>query len=275
MIDRLQEILFRAKKNVFSRLNGSNLSRLKGDGMDLRDIKSYEYGDDIRSINWKATAKSDEIKVNTFDEYKELNILVVFLTSGSIKFGSTTLKQDLMSQVVAFLLYSSIKNRDRAEAIFFSKNCDKKYHSLNHLSKLKEVVEYGLSVEVLKKDIDYKALCNYINKNYKKGHIVVFIGDFLELPDFSTLSRVHQLYGVIIRDHIEESLEFKDEVEIRSPFTLEDEKFFINKSVKNRYKKLIDEHDSKLYGIFNKSRIEYTKIYSDDDIYLKLVGLFR
>ena len=78
MDTELKKILLKAKKAVFSNLTGENLSRLKGDGIDLRDIKLYEWGDDVRRINWKATAKSGEILVNSYDEYKQLDITLVF-----------------------------------------------------------------------------------------------------------------------------------------------------------------------------------------------------
>jgi len=274
MKNRLQEILIRARKNVFSNLTGDNLTKLRGDGMDLRDIKAYEYGDDIRHINWRATAKGEEIRVNVFDEYKELNILTVFLGSSTVNFGSKRLKQDVMSEVLAYILFSSVKNRDKIESLFFTKTCDKDFNNIKNIAFMDEVVSYAMEFDTDKKVIDYKEVCNYINERYKRGHIVVFIGDFLDEVDFTTLNKRHQSFAIISRDKLEESLEFSDEVMIKSPTTHESEEFFITNSIKKRYRDLILSHDTKLKEHFRSQGIDFIKIYSDDEIYLKLMELF-
>jgi len=275
MKNRLKEILFKAHKRVYSTNTGENLTKFRGDGMDLRDIKEYNYGDDIRHINWKATAKSDTLQVNIFDDYKELNILTVFLNSATIAFGSQEIKQDVMAQTLSYIVSSSLKNRDNLKSIFFSTKCEKDFPLVKNRTILSEVIKYSLESDSTQRELDYFALCNYINEHYKSPHIVVFIGDFLSQPDFSKLSTKHQTYAVVIRDHLEENLSFDNEVEIRSPFTLSDEKFYITPAVKSRYKELINQHDKTLFRHLNEYKISATKIYSDDDIYHKLLGLFR
>ncbi|HIO91046.1 MAG TPA: DUF58 domain-containing protein [Campylobacterales bacterium] len=275
MDTKLQEILFKARKNVFSNLTSDNLTKLRGDGMDLRDIKAYEYGDDIRHINWRATAKGEEIRVNIFDEYKELNILTVFLSSSTINFGSKTLKQDNMAEILAYILYSSIKNKDKVESLFFTKTCDKNFNNIKNIAFIDDVISYALEFDTNKKEIDYKEVCSYINEHYKRGHIVVFIGDFLDKVDFTTLSKKHQTLAIIVRDHLEESLEFSDEVMIKSPQSGKSEEFFINSSIKKRYQELILSHDNELYAHLQSQGIDFKKIYNDDVIYLKLMELFR
>ena len=144
MNSELKKILLKAKKAVFSNLTGENLSRLKGDGIDLRDIKLYEWGDDVRRINWKATAKSGEILVNSYDEYKQLDIVLVFLASASLNFGSKRLKQDVASEVLAYLLFSSYKNKDRCESIFFGDKVIKSFPPFKEINQVDEIVKEAL-----------------------------------------------------------------------------------------------------------------------------------
>jgi len=271
----LREILIRAKKQVFSNLTGESLTRLKGDGIDLRDIKVYEWGDDIRHINWNATAKSGEMKVNTFDEYKQLNISLFFLLSGTINFGSLKLKQDVMSEVMAYLLFSSYKNSDFCQTIFWDKQKIMEYPNIKKLPQVDEIVKYGFEFDSIGKSVDYEELFKMINERYKRGRIIILIGDFLTLPNLSLLHKRFQTYAIVVRDRVEESLEFSGEIELKSPINGRSDRFFINDSVKDRYKKAIKLHDEKLEEIFVKSRVDYKKIYTDDDVYLKLLELFK
>ncbi len=90
-----KEIILRAKKDVFTGNLGNYLTTFKGDGLDFREIRDYEYGDDIRKINWKATAKGGGLKTNIFNEERELNIVIAFMLSGTLNFGSVALKQEV------------------------------------------------------------------------------------------------------------------------------------------------------------------------------------
>jgi len=275
MDKELKEILIKAKKQVFSNLSGENLTRLKGDGIDLRDIKAYEWGDDIRHINWNATAKTGEMKVNTFDEYRQLNISIFFLLSGSINFGSQRLKQDVMSEVMAYLLFSSYKNHDFCNTTFWDKEAIKEYQPSKKLPQIDEIIKYAYELNTIGKDVDYQTLFQTINERYKRGRIVIFIGDFLTIPNFSLLHKRFQTYAIMIRDRLEEKLEFNGEVQLQDPISSKSERFFINQTVKEKYQNYITLHDKSLEKEFLKNKIAYKKIYTDDDVYLKLLELFK
>ncbi len=275
MNSELKKILLKAKKAVFSNLTGENLSRLKGDGIDLRDIKLYEWGDDVRRINWKATAKSGEILVNSYDEYKQLDIVLVFLASASLNFGSKRLKQDVASEVLAYLLFSSYKNKDRCESIFFSDKLLKSFPPVKDINQVDEIVKEAFFLDTFKNRVDYESLVKELNKRYKKGKIIIFVGDFFTLPDFSKLNPKHQYYCVLIRDELEESLEFDGKMSFKDPYFLKSEEFFINSNTKKRYKELLNYHNTALKEEFLRKKMDLKKIKTDDDIYIKLTELFR
>jgi len=271
----LKEILLKAKKQVFSNLTGESLSRLKGDGMDLRDIKQYEWGDDVRRINWKASAKSSQLLVNTYDEYKQLDVTLVFLASSTLNFGSKRLKQDVACEVFAYLLYSAYKNKDRCESLVFKNKSIDDFPPIKEQPAIDGLVENIYNLDTFESSVDFEFVTSEINKRYKKGKILVFVGDFLTLPDFSLLSKKHQTYAVVIRDKLEESLEFDKEITLKDTLTNHSDEFFITNSIQKNYSSLINSHDKKLQQEFTKNNISYQKIKTDDDVYLKLVELFR
>ena len=275
MQTELKQILLKAKKQVFSNLSGESLSRLKGDGIDLRDIKQYEWGDDVRRINWKATAKSNQILVNTYDEYKQLDIVLVYLVDASMNFGSTRLKQDVVAEVFAYLLYSGFKNKDRVESIFFSDRVLKDYHDVKNINQVDEIVKDIYEFDTLGKSLNYENLLEELNKRYKKGKIFIMIGDFLTKPNFKMLNQKHQSYAIMIRDELEESLSFDGEMAFRDTKTLQTKNFVIDSTVKNEYQKLLSSHDRELKELFLNHQIQSKKIKTDDEVYLKLMELFR
>jgi len=270
----LKKIILKAKKQVFSNLSGENLTRLKGDGLDIRDIKSYEWGDDVRRINWRATAKTDEILVNTYDEYKQLNISLIYLSSPTLNFGSLRFKKDVVTEVFAYLLYSSLKNHDRCESVIYQKHIVKTIKPPKQLNQIDNILKTIYEYEP-KERVDFNSLSHFINKTYKKGHIIIFIGDFLEELDTSLLSNKHQYYSIIVRDKLEEELEFAGELFLKDFYTNKSYDFNITSSTKQRYKELLLSHDTKIKEQFIKKQIRYKKIYTNDEVYLNLRELFR
>jgi len=271
----LKEILLKAKKRVFSNLSGENLTRLKGDGIDLRDIKEYEWGDDIRRINWKATAKTGEILVNTYDEYKRLNITLIFLASSTINFGSKRLKQDVVAEIFAYLLFSAFKNNDFCKTIIFSNKVLKEYSPVRNINEIDMIVKDIYDFNTIGEKIDYEKLNEELNKRYKKGEILIFVGDFFDIKGFHIANKKHQTYSIIVRDEIEENLDFEGEISFKDPLLQKDEEFFINESIKKEYKKLLKNHDKKIKEVFIKNQIDFTKIKTNEDVYFKLLELFK
>ena len=154
----VQEILLKAQKDVFSTNIGSHLTPFKGEGIDFDEIKEYSIGDDIRKINWNATAKSPfgTLQINQFNDERELNIIIAFMVSGNINFGSQNLKQDIMSQILATLAYSAVKNDDRYHTIFFNKVLQKEFYPTKEQNIIQEIVSYGVSLNPLGKEIDWE-----------------------------------------------------------------------------------------------------------------------
>jgi uncharacterized protein (DUF58 family) len=272
---KAKEILLKAKKDVFSGNLGENITTFKGDGLDFREIREYESGDDVRKINWKATAKSDNLKVNIFNDERELNIVLIFLVSGSINFGTIKLKQDIVSEILALLSYSSLKNNNRLQTLFFSNKNEKFWTPTKNQSIVYDIVQNSLDFDCLKKDIDYDKLCDFINTIIKERSLIFLVGDFYNQVDLSKIAYKNEIYALIVRDRFEEYPIINSVCEFIDPSSFESSDFNLSKDIANEYKKLIEQNDEKLKEHFLQHQISYGKIYTDDDIYLKLVQILK
>lgn len=271
----LKEILLKARKEVYTGNLGNTLTAFKGDGLDFNEIKEYEYGDDIRRINWNATAKSMGVKTNVFNEERELNILIAFMISGSINFGSLRLKQDIMAEVMAILSFSAMKNNDRLSTLFFSDHSEHFFKPSRHIGAIDETLRHALQINPLEQKVDFKHFCDYINMTLKRKSLIFVISDFYGEVDLSAISHKHEIYAMIIRDRFEESPRMQGEFNLVDPSTLGSDEFYLNKNVVKHYNELIKAHDAKLYDHFLEHSITHGKIYTDEDSFLRLTEILK
>ncbi len=270
-----QEIIIKTKKRLFSPNLGNNQSTFIGNGMDFSELREYHYGDDVRKINHKATAKEQKPYINLFSEERELNIVLVFLLSSTVYFGTKRFKQETMAEVMALLAYSALKNRDRVSTIFFSNKEEYFRGPTKNLHLIDDIVPKAVEIDPLKKEIDFKELSDYLLGRIKQKSIIFLIGDFYKECDLSLLASKHELYSIIIRDHFEENPSFKQEIDLIDLNNAEEVSVKMDSRLQKRFSKIIQANDKRLYEHFEKNRIFYTKIYTDEDPFFKLSNLVR
>jgi uncharacterized protein (DUF58 family) len=274
MSAKLKEIIIKTKKRLFGANLGNNVSIFHGNGLDFSEIKEYNYGDDVKKINHKVTAKEQKPYVNVFNEERELNIVVAFMVSGSIYFGSQVQKQEIMAEIMALIGYSAIKNSDRFSAIFFDNKEIKAFKPTKSANTLYSAIEYALSIDPLGKEANYKELSQYLLDTIKQKSIIFIIGDFYEEVDIEYLAAKHELYLINVRDPFEENPKFNSEVSLIDPTTLKSEQLNVNKATINSFKKMLQKQEQNLKLRAIKSGAKYTKVYTNEDIYIKLLALF-
>jgi len=273
--DRLKEILLKVKKNVFTGNIGNTLTSFKGNGLDFAEIEDYVVGDDIRNINWKSTAKGMGVKVNLFNEERELNIIIAYMVNGSINFGTKRLKQEVMAEVMGFLTYSALQNNDYLTTLFFDENRIKLYKPTKKFGVLEDTLSFALNLDVVGKKTNYKNLCDFINTSKKKRSLIFIVGDFYDEVDLSTIAAKNEVYALIVRDRFEEDPGFSTEVSLVDPISLEEESICFDKRGLVEFKKAIKKHDDRLYEHFLMHQVKFKKIYTDDDIYMKISQITR
>ncbi len=270
-----KEILLRAKKDVFSGNLGNHLTTFKGDGLDFREIRDYDYGDDIRKINWKATAKGNGLKTNVFNEERELNIVIAFMLSGSLHFGSVKLKQEVATEIMALLAFSSIKNDNRLQSVFFEKRIEKFFEPTKNDAIVYQLVENAIEYDCLGKEVSYKAFCDFVNGVVKQKSLIFIVGDFYGDVDLSEIAHKNEVYAIVVRDRLEENPILNGEFELVDPNSLNSEDITLNKEIAKEYKRLIENHDRELREHFLQHQISFGKIYTDEDIYIRLSEIIK
>ncbi|NOX16088.1 MAG: DUF58 domain-containing protein [Epsilonproteobacteria bacterium] len=273
--NRLKEILLKVKKKVFTGNLGNTLSTFKGTGLDFSEIKDYVIGDDVRAINWKSTAKGLGVKVNIFNEERELNVIIAYLISGSINFGTKRVKQDLMAEIMGYISYSALKNSDNLTTIFFDGNLEKIFKPTRKLGILEDTLGYALGLDSIGKSVDYDQFCTFINSSIKKKSLIFLIGDFYNDINISKISHKNEVYALIARDRFEENPSFKGDISLVDPTSLSEDNMSLDKSSLKEYRKLLSEHDDKLYKHFLTNRVKYGKIYTNDDVYLRISRILK
>jgi uncharacterized protein (DUF58 family) len=270
-----QEILLRAKKDVFSGNLGEHLTAFKGDGLDFREIRDYEHGDDIRKINWKATAKGAGVKTNVFNEERELNIVLAFMVSGSINFGSIKLKQEVVAEILALLSFSALKGHNRLQSQFFSDKSELFFEPSKSNTIIYNIVENALDINTLGKEVNYTNFCNFVNDVVRQKSLIFMVGDFYGKIDLSDIAHKNELYALIVRDRIEENPLLNGTFELIDTNSLESNTISLNKSTAKEYQKLIAQHDNKIQEHFIEHQITFGKIYTDEDVYLRLSEIIK
>jgi len=271
----VKKIVLKTKKQVYGDMLGNNASLFQGEGFEFAELREYVYGDDVRKIDWKTTAKLGKPFVKVYKEERELNVVVVSLLSGSTYFGTVKQKSDIMAEVVATLGFSAVKNADLFSHMIFA---DKMY-SLSKPSKklfsVHKAVEDVVGFDPIGKEADYTALVETLIGRLKKKALLFIVSDFVGEIDLKLLAKKHDVFAVIVRDKFEEDpseLGYLRLIDMETKQSFEGD---VNGSTLKNYKKALHENDEKLYKQFKKQGVRFTKVYTHEEPTLKLMKQMR
>jgi len=260
--------LIKTYKGIFLDRAGSHLSKFSsGGGLDFKDLREYISGDDVRHINWKVTAKVRKPIINEFYENKQISVILVLLNSGSLYFGSIRQKIDIAREIFFILSASAVYNRDKTKSIVLSSYIEKE--EVLDKKKLNLLENDLYSLECLNKTVDYKLLNNYLLSQKRKS-VVFLIGDFFDEVDLKLIAKKHELNLIIIRDRLEENPVFFGEFNLIDTNSLSSNDIFLDDELLSLYKQELKKHDFNLFNHLYKNNIRYKKIYSSDNILVKL-----
>jgi len=271
----VKKIILKTKKQVYGDMLGNNASLFQGEGFEFAELREYVYGDDVRKIDWKTTAKLGKPFIKVYKEERELNVVVVSVLSGSTYFGTVKQKSDIMAEVAATLGFSAIKNADLFSHMIFA---DKMYDLSKPSKKLFSVhkaVEDVVSFDPLGKEADYTALVETLISRIKKKALLFIISDFVGDIDLKLLAKKHDVFAVIVRDKFEEDpteLGYLRLIDMETKQSFEGD---IDSGTLKSYKKALHDNDEKLYKQFKKQGVRFTKIYTDEEPTLKLMKKMR
>jgi len=275
MNKQTKKIILKTKKQVFGDMLGNNASLFHGEGFEFAELREYIYGDDVRKIDWKTTAKLGKPFVKVYREERELNVLISTMLNGSTYFGTVRQKSDYIAELVAILGFSAVRNSDLFSYLNFA---DKLYHHSKPSKKLFAVsreTEYAMGFNPLGREGDFRGWTDTIYKRVKKKSLLFLISDFVGDVDLRLLAKKHDLFAVIVRDRFEENpseLGYLRLVDTESKKSYEGD---INSTTIRSYEKALKENDQKLYKQFKEQGIRYVKLFTDEDPMIKLMKRMR
>ena len=275
MKKEIKKILLKTKKQVYGDMIGNRISMFNGEGFEFSELREYIYGDDIRKIDWKSTAKLGKPFVKEYKEERELNVVVVSLLGGTSYFGTKRQKSEVMIELVSTIGFSAIKNSDLFSHYIFTDKVESFIKPTKKLFGIHKAVNDCDEFSPLGKEVDYDELVSFISNRVRKKSLLFIIGDFVGDIDLSILSKRHDIFALIVRDKFEENptnlgyIRLKD---MESDNSIESD---IDSSILSQYTKAIRDNDTKLYRDFKKQGIRFVKIYTDEDATKKFIKKMR
>ena len=262
---------------VFS---GEYHSVFKGRGMEFTEVREYQFGDEIRTIDWNVTARLDHPYVKVFEEERELTVMLLVDMSGSQFFGSqASLKRDIAAELSAILAFSAMKNNDKVGAILFTDQIEKFIPPRKGRSHALRIVRELLSFEPRRRTTSLNSVLEYLNHIQKKRSIVFLISDFMDSGYDAALSIVgkrHDLIGVVLKDPHEISLPDVGLITFRDAETGQQRWIDTHdKKVREGYRSYLDGVHRSRRSLFLRSKLDSVEIPLDKPYMKPLVDFFR
>ena len=273
------EIKARGLSNhIFS---GQYHSAFKGRGMTFSEVREYEYGDDIRNIDWNVTARFNKPFVKIFEEEREMTVMLLIDVSGSNDFGSQSQsKRDLTAELAAVLAFSAIQNNDKVGVIFFSSKIEKfippKKGSSHILRIIREIVDF----KPTERGTDIGEGLRFLTSAIKRRTTAFLISDFMTDQSFEKEMQIaankHDLVALRITDRREMDIPKVGLVKFRDSETGKERWVDTSSNAwHNAYLQMIQNASAELNREFTKHGIDNALIYTGEDYVKPLMQLFK
>lgn len=276
-IRRIQIVTSRMVRDVFS---GQYQSVFKGRGMEFDEVRQYQVGDEIRSIDWNVTARMGQPYVKKFMEERELTVMLLLDLSASCYFGTVKkLKRQLASEICSVLALSAIRNNDKVGLVIFTDKIEKFVPPKKGLSHVLRIIREALYFTPRGKNTDIKVALEYLNKICKRPSVVFIISDFYANgfeKTLSVLNRKHDIVSITITDPKELELpnlglvQFED-AESGRLFFLDTADENLRLAFKENAQKILEQRKR----LFARLNVDHVDILSDIPFNRTLFKFFR
>jgi uncharacterized protein (DUF58 family) len=272
------EIKTRGLSNqIFS---GQYHSVFKGRGMAFSEVREYQFGDDIRNIDWNVTARFNHPYIKIFDEERELTVMLLIDVSASNQFGTRkSLKQEMITEIAAVLAFSAIQNNDKVGVLFFSKHVEKFIPPKKGTSHILRIIRELIEFRPQEQGTNLTEPLRYLTNAIKKRCTAFLLSDFLDTgfqDAIKIANKKHDLIAVQIYDHRETDLPDVGLVRMRNAET--GKLLWVDSSswrVRQQYGNWYDRQAMWLNETFLRSGVDVARIRTDQDYVKPLINLFK
>ena len=264
-------------RNIFA---GQYHSAFKGRGMAFSEVREYQYGDDIRDIDWNVTARYVRPYVKVFEEERELTVMLLIDVSGSRDFGSVNvMKKEVITEIAATLAFSAIQNNDKIGVVFFSDKIEKFIPPQKGKKHILYVIRELIDFQPDKKQTNIAQALKYLTNAIKKRCTAFLISDFIDKDGFkdalTIANRKHDVVAIQVYDRRETELPAVGLMKIKDAETGQ-ERWIDSSSTRVRaaYKEWWDRRQAAMSDSFKKCRVDSVSIRTEDDYVKALIALF-
>ena len=280
LLKKVRKIEIKTKglsNHIFS---GKYQTSFKGRGMDFSEVREYQAGDDIRSIDWNVTARYNHPFSKVFEEEREMTVVLLIDVSASSQFGTNTqLKQDLATEIAAILSFSAIKSNDKIGVVFFSDKIEKYIPAKKGKSHTLRIIRELITFKPSSKKTDIGLAIKYFNNVIKRRSICFVISDFMD-DNFSKslmiAKRRHDIICVRIFDRLE--TRFPDVGIIRLYDPENGNNILLDTSDKQKrlnFKRRYTEFTQRTTSLLRKTGVQYISLETGKDYVRPLIDFIK
>ena len=264
-------------RQIFS---GQYHSAFKGRGMAFNEVREYQYGDDIRNIDWNVTARFNHPYIKVFEEEREMTVMLVIDVSGSNEFGAVgRVKEEVITEIAAVLAFSAIHNNDKVGVIFFSDQVERFIPPKKGTQHILRIIRELIDFRPAHRSTDIAFALKYLRNVIKKRSVAFLISDFHDSGFEEALrivARKHDLVCLRVMDERETAIPPAGLMKFRDAETGKD--YWIDTSsraLQEGIKKKVNDHERRLKEAFSRARVDQALIRTDQDFVPPLIQLFK
>lgn len=280
ILKKVRKIEIRARGLSRQMFSGEYHSAFKGRGMAFSEVREYQYGDDVRNIDWNVTARLSHPYIKVFEEERELTVMLLVDVSGSNRFGTHhQFKEELVAEVAATLAFSAIQNNDKVGVILFSDKIEKFIPPKKGSSHILRIIRELITYQPESNGTDLTLALRYFTNVVKKRCTAFLLSDFYD-EDYSDALKIasqkHDLAALRIVDEKEKALPNLGLAKFYDPET--QETLWVDTSsrqVRDTFATTYQQHEHAIDELLNKYGIDHAELYTGEDFVKPLMKLFR
>ena len=264
--------------NIFA---GQYHSAFKGRGMAFSEVREYQFGDDVRDIDWNVTARFHRPYVKVFEEERELTVMLLIDVSGSLEFGTQhQLKKEMVTEIAATLAFSAIQNNDKIGVVFFSDKIEKYIPPKKGRKHILYIIREMLDFHPESRKTDVKMAVEFLTGVMKRRCTAFLLSDFYTHNDFeqplTICNRKHDVVAIQIYDQRAKTLPDVGLMKVRDAET--GYEMIIDtssKKLRRAHTQYWMNRQQALTNTFNKSNVDHVSIATNEDFVKQLLLLFK
>ena len=281
IIKKVRKIEIKARglsANVFA---GQYHSAFKGRGMAFSEVREYQYGDDVRDIDWNVTARFHRPYVKVFEEERELTVMLMIDVSGSQDFGSQRqIKRDMVTEIAATIAFSAIQNNDKIGVVFFSDRIEKYIPPKKGRKHILYIIREMLNFQPESKRTDVKQAVEFLSSVQKRRTTAFILSDFYVRDEFQQslqiCNRKHDVVAIQVYDQRARELPDVGLMKVVDAETGHEQYVDTgSKALRQAYHKYWNSRQAQLEETFNKSNVDHVSVATNEDFVKALMMLFK